>query len=30
MVTDDPFDPGNRGASVARDDYIELELTKYF
>jgi len=27
---DDPFDPGNKGASVARDDYIELELTKYF
>ena len=27
---DDPFDPANKGASVARDDYIELELTKYF
>ncbi len=27
---DDPLDPGNKGASVARDDYIELELTKYF
>jgi hypothetical protein len=25
-----PFVPGNKGASVARDDYIELELTKYF
>lgn len=27
---EDPLDPGNKGASVARDDYIELELTKYF
>jgi hypothetical protein len=27
---DNPFDPGNKGASVARDDYIELELTRYF
>jgi hypothetical protein len=27
---DDPLAPGNKGASVARDDYIELELTKYF
>lgn len=27
---DNPFDPANKGASVARDDYIELELTKYF
>ena len=27
---DNPFDPVNKGASVARDDYIELELTKYF
>ena len=27
---DDPLDPGNKGASFARDDYIELELTKYF
>ncbi|MGE0623289.1 MAG: hypothetical protein AB7I04_24955 [Pseudomonadales bacterium] len=27
---DDPFDPANKGASVAHDDYIELELTKYF
>ena len=26
----DPFDPVNKGASVSRDDYIELELTKYF
>ena len=26
---DNPFDPGNLGASVAQDDYIELELTKY-
>jgi hypothetical protein len=26
---DNPFDPDNKGASVARDDYIELELTKY-
>ncbi len=25
-----PFNPGNKGASVARDDYIELELTRYF
>jgi hypothetical protein len=25
-----PFDPANKGASVANDDYIELELTKYF
>lgn len=24
-----PFVPGNKGASVAKDDYIELELTKY-
>ena len=27
---DNPLDPANKGASVARDDYIELELTKYF
>ena len=27
---DNPFDPVNKGASVARDDYIELELTKFF
>jgi hypothetical protein len=27
---DDPFAPGNKGASVARDDYIELELKRYF
>jgi hypothetical protein len=27
---DDLFDPANKGASVARDDYIELELTKFF
>jgi len=26
----DPSDPGNKGASVARDDYIQLELTRYF
>ena len=26
----DPFDPVNKGASVTRDAYIELELTKYF
>lgn len=26
----DPFNPANKGASVANDDYIELELTKYF
>ena len=25
-----PLDPGNLGASVARDDYIELEFTRYF
>ena len=27
---DNLFDPANKGASVARDDYIELELTKFF
>lgn len=27
---DDPFNPANKGASVAHDDYIELELTRYF
>jgi hypothetical protein len=26
----DPLDPVNKGASVARDDYVELELTRYF
>lgn len=30
LDADNPFDPANKGASVARDDYIELELTKYF
>jgi hypothetical protein len=25
-----PYDPVNKGASVSRDAYIELELTKYF
>jgi hypothetical protein len=27
---DNPLDPVNKGASFARDDYIELELTRYF
>ncbi len=27
---DHPFDQANLGASVAKDDYIELELTRYF
>jgi len=30
LDTNRPFDPANKGASVAHDDYIELELTRYF